>query len=189
MQDISLHLLDIIENSVRANAKNIQIRVIKDSNTNYLRLIVSDDGIGMDPDTLVKAQDPFFTSKTEREKKVGLGIPLLKQNAELCNGSFLITSEPGKGTVLSAEFQLDHIDRMPLGNLKETLLSAIVGHPEVNFSIILTALDKDKEKSFHFETAPIKEELGDIPLTYPDVIKYLEQSLNEGIQITNMEDV
>ncbi|HQH47377.1 MAG TPA: ATP-binding protein, partial [Candidatus Syntrophosphaera thermopropionivorans] len=185
MQDISLHLLDIIENSVRANAKNIQIRVIKDSNTNYLRLIVSDDGIGMDPDTLVKAQDPFFTSKTEREKKVGLGIPLLKQNAELCNGSFLITSEPGKGTVLSAEFQLDHIDRMPLGNLKETLLSAIVGHPEVNFSIILTALDKDKEKSFHFETAPIKEELGDIPLTYPDVIKYLEQSLNEGIQITN----
>lgn len=189
MQDISLHLLDIIENSVRAGSKNIQIRIIKDANANFLRIIVSDDGIGMDSITIEKAQDPFFTSKTERKKKVGLGIPLLKQNAELCNGSFQMSSEPGKGTVLTAEFQLDHIDRMPLGDLKETLLSAIVGHPEVNFSIILTSLDKDKEKSFHFETAPIKEELGDIPLTYPDVIKYLKQSLNEGIQITNMEDV
>jgi len=69
MQDISLHLLDIIENSVRAGSKNIQIRIIKDANANFLRIIVSDDGIGMDPITIEKAQDPFFTSKTERKKK------------------------------------------------------------------------------------------------------------------------
>lgn len=69
MQDISLHLLDIIENSVRAGSKNIQIRIIKDANANFLRIIVSDDGIGMDSITIEKAQDPFFTSKTERKKR------------------------------------------------------------------------------------------------------------------------
>ncbi len=189
MQDISLHMLDIIENSVRAEARNIKVRVINNVGTNRLRIIVEDDGSGMDQETLEMAQTPFYTSKDGREKKVGLGIPLFKQNAEMSNGCFKMASEAGFGTVLTAEFQLDHIDRMPLGNLKATLLGAIVGHPEVDFSIILTYREKAKEQSFHFETAAIKEELGDIPLTYPDVIEYIDQSLNEGIQNTNMEDV
>jgi hypothetical protein len=189
MQDISLHLLDIIENSARAKARNIKIRVINNVGDNLLRIIVEDDGTGMDPETLEMAQNPFYTSKAERQKKVGLGIPLFKQNAELSNGCFQMTSEPGFGTVLTVDFQLDHIDRMPLGNLKATLLGAIIGHPEVDFNIILIYCEHGKEQSFHFETAAIKEELGDIPLTYPDVIEYIEQSLNEGIQNTNMEDV
>lgn len=189
MQDISLHLLDIIENSVRAEAKNVKVRVINDQLQNLLRLIVEDDGVGMDTITLEMAQDPFYTSKAEREKKVGLGIPLFKQNAELSNGSFNMTSEPGFGTVLTVDFALDHIDRMPLGNLKDTLLGAIIGHPEVDYWITLIYAEKGKELSFHFSTAAIKEELGDIPLTYPDVIEYIDQSLFEGIQNTNMEDV
>ena len=189
MQDISLHLLDIIENSVRAKAKNIKIRIICDVQDNILRLIVEDDGVGMDSQTLAKAQSPFYTSKEEREKKVGLGIPLVKQNAEATNGSFKMTSEPGFGTVLTVDFQLDHIDRMPLGNLKDTLLGAIIGHPEVDFTIKLISHERGVEKSFYFDTAAIKEELGNIPLTYPDVIEYIDQSLLEGIQNTNMEDV
>jgi anti-sigma regulatory factor (Ser/Thr protein kinase) len=189
MQDISLHLLDIIENSVRAQARHVKIRVMNLSAENRLRIIVEDDGTGMDTETLAMAQDPFYTSKGERVKKVGLGIPLFKQNAELSNGSFQMASEPGFGTVLTVDFELDHIDRMPLGNLKATLLGAIVGHPEVDFSVILYYCDLAREQSFHFETAAIKEELGDIPLTYPDVIEYIDQSLNEGIQNTNMENV
>ena len=189
MQDISLHLLDIIENSVRAEAKNIKIRIIRNVQDNILRFIVEDDGTGMDSQTLKKAEDPFYTSKMEREKKVGLGIPLVKQNAEAANGSFTITSEPGFGTVLTVDFQLDHIDRMPLGNLKDTLLGAIIGHPEVDFTIKLSSYENGIEKSFYFDTTAIKEELGDIPLTYPDVIEYINQSLLEGIQNTNMEDV
>lgn len=189
MQDISLHLLDIIENSVRAQARNIKIRVIQNREENHLRIIVEDDGVGMDSETLEMAQNPFFTSKEEREKKVGLGIPLFKQNAELTNGCFNIASEPGFGTVLTVDFQLDHIDRMPLGNLKDTLLGAIIGHPEVDFFIHLIYRDRGMEQSFHFDTQAIKEELGDIPLTYPDVIEYIDQSLNEGILNTNMEDV
>ncbi len=189
MQDISLHLLDVIENSVRAQARNIKIRVINHVQKNLLRIIVEDDGTGMDSQTLQLAQDPFFTSKEEREKKVGLGIPLFKQNAELTDGCFNMTSEPGFGTVLRVDFTLDHIDRMPLGNLKDTLLGAIIGHPEVDFSINLSYSEKGMEQSFHFDTAAIKEELGGIPLTYPDVIEYIDTSLYEGIQNTNMEDV
>nr|MDK2850678.1 hypothetical protein [Candidatus Cloacimonadota bacterium] len=146
MQDISLHLLDIIENSVRAGAKNIKVRVINNLQQNRLRIIVEDDGKGMDSHTLEKAQDPFYTSKTEREKKVGLGIPLFKQNAELVGGSFKMASEPGFGTVLTVDFVLDHIDRMPLGNLKDTLLGAIVGHPDVDFFINLIYRDKNQEQ-------------------------------------------
>ena len=189
MQDISLHLLDIIENSVRAAAKNIKVRVINDRKQNLLRIIVEDDGVGMDTGTLEMAQNPFYTSKEKRAKKVGLGIPLFKQNAELANGSFNMTSEPGFGTVLTADFELDHIDRMPLGNLKDTLLGVIIGHPDVDFQITLLFREKGREQSFHFSTAAIKEELGDIPLTYPDVIEYIDQSLQEGIQNTNMEVV
>ncbi|MDZ4121414.1 MAG: ATP-binding protein [Candidatus Cloacimonadaceae bacterium] len=189
MQDISLHLLDIIENSVRAEAKQIKIRIIINTADNLLRMIIEDDGKGMDAETLRRAQDPFYTSKESREKKVGLGIPLFKQNAELTNGSFNITSEPKFGTVITVDFTLDHIDRMPLGNLKDTLLGSIIGHPEVDFYVCLRNKDRGKEQSFHFDTAAIKEELGNIPLTYPDVIEYIDQSLEEGIQNTNMEDV
>ena len=189
MQDISLHLLDTIENSVRAEARNIKVRVITDVSKNRLRIIVEDDGVGMDAHTLKMAQNPFYTSKLERVKKVGLGIPLFKQNAELTGGCFKMASEPGFGTVLTVDFGLDHIDRMPLGNLKDTLLGCIVGHPEVDFNINLSYSERGREQSFHFDTAAIKEELGDIPLTYPDVIEYIDQSLNQGIKNTNMEDV
>jgi len=100
-----------------------------------------------------------------------------------------MASEPGFGTVLTVDFPLDHIDRMPLGNLKDTLLGAIIGHADVDFFIHLLYRDKSQELGFHFDTKAIREELGDIPLTYPDVIEYIDQSLFEGIQNTNMEDV
>ncbi|PKN74745.1 MAG: ATP-binding protein [Candidatus Cloacimonetes bacterium HGW-Cloacimonetes-2] len=189
MQDISLHLLDVIENSVRAGAKQIKVRVIQNGPDNYLRLIIEDDGCGMDSQTLEMAQNPFYTTKEEREKKVGLGIPLFKQNAEASGGAFKIASEPGFGTVMTVDFQLDHIDRMPLGNLKDTLLGAVVGHPEVDFYLNLIYQSGCCKQSFLFDTAAIKEELGDIPLTYPDVIEYIDQSLYEGILNTRMEDV
>lgn len=189
MQDISLHLLDIIENSVRAGARNIKVRVSNNTCENCLRIIVEDDGSGMDPETLAMAQDPFYTSKEERVKKVGLGIPLLKQNAEMSQGRFKMASQPGFGTVMTVDFALDNIDRMPLGDIGSSLLGAIVGHPEVDFHIIFHYCGERKEESFHFETLAIKEELGDIPLTYPDVIEYIDQSLHEGIQNTYMEDV
>jgi len=189
MQDISLHLLDIIENSVRAQAKNIMIDVIADLSRNKLILAVKDDGTGMDKETLQQAQDPFYTSKLERKKKVGLGIPLFKQNAEQCDGYFKINSIPGKGTDLEAAFAYDSIDRMPLGNLSDTLLSSIIGHTEVDFHITLKRIGFSGESDFSFSTADVKEELGDVPINYPDVVMFIDETLKDGIKSTNLEEV
>jgi anti-sigma regulatory factor (Ser/Thr protein kinase) len=189
MKDISLHLLDIIENSVRAKADQISIDIIIEVMRNKLLLRIKDNGIGMDQKTLLKAVDPFYTSKNERVKKIGLGIPLLKQNAEMCGGSFKLLSSPGKGTDLSAEFKFDHVDRMPLGNIADTMISVVIGHPETDFQLNLKRkLINGEIRDYEFSTSFLKKELGNVPLSYPDVIQLIEKDINEGIKKTQMEE-
>ncbi len=127
MRELALHLLDIAENSISAGAQNICIRVEEDLHNDRLRMSVEDDGRGMDAEMVARVVDPFVTSRTTR--KVGLGIPLLKAAAEGCEGGLMIESQPGKGTLVSVDFQHSHIDRMPLGNLAGTLLTLEIGHP------------------------------------------------------------
>jgi len=190
MLELALHLLDIIENSVQAGAKYLCINIDKNYVLNQLSISVKDDGCGMDEATLQNAQDPFYTSKSTRVKKVGLGIPLFKQNAIQCNGSFEMSSELGKGTYLKATFQYDHIDRIPLGNINDTLVISILGHPEVDFSLELQTIELDNNSiNFDFDTKEVREELGDIPLTYPDVISYIEETINNGIKKNKMEEL
>lgn len=181
-----MHLLDIIENSVRAEADKIVISICINEPENKLKIGISDNGKGMDKEMLKMVSDPFFTTKTEREKKVGLGIPLFKQNAELAGGGFFLTSKKGNGTKIDAEFQLDHIDRMPLGNLSETFLNSIIAHPEVDFFIKMERKLKDKKIEFIFSTEELKKELGDVPLSYPDVISFIKENLNDGEKKINM---
>jgi signal transduction histidine kinase len=169
-------------------AKNIHLEVEIDEEKDLMRFTVRDDGTGMDAETLRNAQNPFYTSKMERVKKVGLGIPLFAQNAELCDGKFHMESELGKGTLLIAEFKYRHIDRMPLGNLQDTLISALIGHSEVDFWLSLKHIGKEKFLEYRFNTAEIKEELGDIPLTYPDVIQYIDENIKDGIKKTEMKE-
>lgn len=189
MQDISLHLLDIIENSVRAKAENIRIQIIIEVLRNKLIILVKDDGLGMDNITLKKAQDPFYTTKSERVKKIGLGIPLFKQNAEMCNGRFNMSSIPGEGTDLIAEFQFDHVDRLPLGNIEDTMLTLIVGHQDVDFHIkLIRKMISGDDLSYDLSTIELKKELGDIPLSYPDVIQFIEKDIKQGIIKTKMEE-
>jgi len=114
MREIVLHLLDLAENSVTAGARAITISVCEDLVADRLTARIEDDGRGMDEETVRKVSDPFFTSRTTR--KVGLGIPLLKEAAEACNGKMEIWSKPGAGTQIEASFQHSHIDRMR-GNL------------------------------------------------------------------------
>ncbi|MGQ9620245.1 MAG: ATP-binding protein [Bacteroidales bacterium] len=132
MEDISLHILDIAENSIRANAENINIVVIEDKMKDLLILTIEDDGEGMDEKTREYALDPFFTTK--QSKKVGLGLAFLSQSAEEADGTMKIESEPGKGTRITATFKLGHIDRKPLGNLNETLKCLRITHPEINIT-------------------------------------------------------
>src|SRR5690554_3090721 len=163
MLDLSLHLLDVIENSVRAGATLINIIVDVDDNRNLLSFKIIDNGNGMSAETLAGAQNPFYTSKTSK-KKIGLGIPLFKQNAEACDGSFSMRSVLGEGTVLEATFKKDHIDRMPVGSLADTIINSIIGHPETDFYLQLLHNTQDQTLTYEFDTRLLKEELGDISL-------------------------
>src|SRR5215216_5405910 len=118
MREIALYLLDIAENSIAAESKNISIHVREDLFNDRLSACVIDDGRGMDAETAQQVQDPFYTTRTTRTtRNVGLGIPLLKLAAEMADGSFSLQSESGKGAWVEAEFRHSHIDRMPLGDL------------------------------------------------------------------------
>jgi len=178
LRELSLHLLDIAENSIAADAKKVTIVVSRDSRKDRLYLSVDDDGRGMDAETAARVIDPFVTSRTTR--KVGLGIPLLKAAAEACDGYLQISSTPDTGTLLEVEFQDSHIDRMPLGDLSSTLLQLVIGNPEIHFVLIF----RDDNYEFIFDDEPIKNELQGIPLSEPGVIEYIRSELEEGIRIS-----
>jgi signal transduction histidine kinase len=139
MEDLSLHILDIVENSLRANATTVVIRLTESTKTNTLVLEVIDDGEGMDEETVCRSLDPFYTSKSG--KRVGLGLPFLAQSAEEAEGSLQVESAIGEGTRITAIFKLSHIDRKPLGNLEETLRTLKATHPEVRFSFEHLTMD------------------------------------------------
>jgi anti-sigma regulatory factor (Ser/Thr protein kinase) len=175
LRELALHLLDIAENSIAAGAVNIHILVKEDITHDRLQMEVKDDGKGMDEEMVKKAMDPFITSRTIR--KVGLGIPLLKEAAEACNGSLKIESAPGAGTTLVVDFQRSHIDRMPLGDLAGTFLNLVVTVPQVNWTIQYYA----NEEQFAFENEPIRRELRDIPATDPMVLAFLREMIESGV--------
>jgi anti-sigma regulatory factor (Ser/Thr protein kinase) len=181
LREIALHLLDIAQNSVAAGASRIEMRVEEDLVEDHLMLVVQDNGKGMDEQLLRRVTDPFVTSRTTR--KVGLGLPLLKAAAEACQGHFQISSTPGQGTRLEVEFQRSHIDRMPLGDLAGTWLTLIVGFPQIHWLFRYRARVQagQVDEDFTFDNEPIKQELGDMPLTEPSILAFIRELLQEGV--------
>jgi Histidine kinase-, DNA gyrase B-, and HSP90-like ATPase len=185
MREIALHLLDIAENSVAAQAQNITISVFEDLVCDRLSAAVQDDGKGMDAEMLSRVTDPFVTSRTTR--KVGLGIPLLKAAAEACNGYLCMESQLGMGTRLEVSFQRSHIDRMPLGDLPGTILTLVVAYPQINwifqYRVCASAGNSDapEEREYLFESQPVKEILGDVPFSEPEVLSFIRISIQEGV--------
>lgn len=175
MRELSLHLLDIAENSVAAGAQNILIAVEENTQADLMRLVVKDDGQGMNAETVKQVLDPFFTSRTTR--KVGLGLPLLKEAAEACDGSLKLTSKPGEGTVVEVEFKRSHIDRMPLGDLGSTFLNLLIAYPHVHWQF-LYQLDNYR---FVLDDEEIKRELEGISLTEPAILSYLRGYIETGL--------
>ena len=182
MRELALHILDIAENSISAGATRIKITVEEDLKADRLRIQVEDNGKGMDSATLARITDPFVTSRTTR--KVGLGIPFFKAAAEACDGSLDIQSEPSLGTTVNVDFKRSHIDRMPLGDLTGTLLTLIIGTPEVHW-LFEYRMD---QRTFIFDDQPIKETLDGVPLTEPAVMKFIREMLQEGIETTRQPD-
>jgi signal transduction histidine kinase len=149
MEDLSLHILDIVENSIEAKATKICININQDIKNDLLVIEIIDNGRGMSKDTLNNAVNPFFTTRTTRN--VGLGLSFLKQATRECGGTFKIKSEIDKGTSIKATFQNSHIDRKPVGDINTTLMTLIATHPEINFIVDF----KDDETHFFLDTEEI----------------------------------
>ena len=181
MREIALHLLDIAENSVTADAENITLTVCEDLQGDRLTASVVDDGKGMSAEMTARVVDPFTTSRTTR--KVGLGIPLFKEAAESCNGNLVINSEIGKGTSLDVKFQYSHIDRMPLGDLATTMLTLFVAYPKIHWVFDYEAIPSNgmQEEKFVFDSQPVMADLGDIPLTEPVVLTFIREYIEGGV--------
>lgn len=174
MEEISLHILDIAENSVNAGATLIRIGIEEDPGRNLLTVTVEDNGRGIPKEFLDDILNPFSTTRTER--RVGLGLSLLGQSAEETGGEIAITSRLHVGTTVIASFRTDHIDMKPVGNLADTILTLIVGNPSIDFVFSCRVGDHD----FTLDTREIKADLGDIPIGSPAVISFLRTLLRES---------
>ena len=173
MRDLSMHVLDIAQNSIKAGAKLVTIRFTKDEN-GQLTFVIKDDGCGMAPDFLARVTDPFTTSRTTR--KVGLGIPMLKQSAEMCGGTFDISSEVGVGTTIISSFDTRNIDCIPVGDICDTLLTLVMLNPDQP-EFLFQAEAPDAEACF--DTRQLRAVLGNVPLNEPDVVAWMKESIEE----------
>lgn len=173
MRDISLHLLDIAENSLRAGASLVRIDMTIDKAKDTLIIVIEDNGSGMSKEMLERVRSPFSTTRTTR--KVGLGIPLFAAGCENTGGRLEIESELGAGTKLTAVYSFSHIDRPPLGDIAETLSSLALLNPLVDF--VFTA---KMDETFEFDTRQIKTTLDGVPITQPEVMTFVREYLQEG---------
>ena len=177
MKELSLNILDITENSVKAGAGLTEIKISETADT--LTITITDNGSGMTDEVLKTVADPFYTTRTTR--KVGMGIPLLKLEAEQTGGNLEISSKhisnfpDNHGTVVKALFYKNHIDFTPLGDVVSTITTLIQGHPDTDFFFI--HIKEDNEVSL--DTRELREVLEGVPLNTYEVIKWIEENLKE----------
>ncbi|MFH1563539.1 MAG: ATP-binding protein [Nitrospirota bacterium] len=176
MEDLSLHVLDIVENSITAGAKRVEIKINEDIAGDLLIIRIKDDGRGMPEEMVKEAVNPFFTTRTTR--KVGLGLSLLTQAVNESRGTFEIRSIQGAGTKITATFQYSHIDRKPLGDMAQTMITLIAGNPEVDFLY----RHKKGSRRYSLDTAKIKADLEGVPINDLTVIKAIQTDLEEDIR-------
>lgn len=175
MKDISLHLMDIAQNSIVAGADRITINIRVYGNPEMLYLEIVDNGKGMEKDFLDKVTDPFKTTRNTRD--VGLGIPLLKQSAQMAGGNLNILSKSGRGTKLWANFIVSHIDRIPIGDISGTLTLLISANKNISWIIEF----KYKDKNFILNTNQINELLEGVPIDNKDVLEWIQNTISQGI--------
>lgn len=176
MQELSLNILDIAQNSVRAGASVIEISVEEDYASDRLVIQIQDNGCGMTEEQAAHVTDPFFTTRTTR--KVGLGVPFFKMAAEMTGGEFSIRSKVGEGTVVRAVFGLSHIDRMPLGDMADTMCCLIGCSPDIEF-IYRHRVDS---RSFTVETRQFREVLEGVPLNTPQVMQFIREYIGDQLE-------
>ena len=175
MKELSLNILDITYNSIKAKADTIEIAVSESVEKNVVEIEIKDNGCGMSEAFVQRVIDPFVTTRTTR--KVGLGIPLFKQSAEDTDGSFSIRSKEGEGTVVYASFRLDHLDRAPIGDMSGTMVSLIQANDTIHFIYRHTT----DNGTFVLDTDEFHAQLGDVPLSEPAVLNWIGEYINENL--------
>ena len=176
-----MHIMDILQNSTRAKANNITLEVLENHDADTLTLIFKDDGCGMSAEMVEKVTNPFFTTRTTR--KVGLGLPLLKQNTEQTGGSMHIDSEVGVGTTVTAVFGLTHLDRPPMGDLAGTMVLTIAAHPEIHFILHFQRVkDGAEQTDYILDTDELYEALDGVSMQEPEVMAYIKEMVEENLR-------
>ncbi len=174
MRELSLNVMDVAQNSVRAEATLVRISVTESDKDDRLTIEIADDGCGMTQEQVQQVIDPFFTTRTTR--KVGLGVPLFKLSAEQTGGSFDIQSEKGVGTTTTASYVKSHVDMTPLGDINSTVKILIQCNPQIDFVYTCTT----DNGSFTLDTRELREVLGDVSLDTPDVLVWIGDYLEEN---------
>jgi hypothetical protein len=179
MRELSLHVLDIVQNSITAKATQIEILVAEDVESDHLIIEITDNGTGMDEQTLNTVADPFFTTRNTR--KVGMGISLFRQAAERCNGSLTIHSQLNKGTTLKVIMRITHIDKQPMGDIAGVISLMVSANPAIDFIY----QHKTGKGSYLFNSKEIKQVLEDIPITDLKVVKFIREMIQDQLNEIN----
>ncbi|MGD9517929.1 MAG: ATP-binding protein [Armatimonadota bacterium] len=176
MRELSLHLLDLARNSIEAGATLLELTVVEDPRTDTLKIVLRDNGAGMDEQAVARATDAFYTTRTTR--RWGLGLALFKATCEAAQGQLEVASRPGEGTVVSATLRLGHLDRPPLGNMG-ALLQALVCEAD---RLALRYRHRVGDREFYLDTEELRRELGGICLTEPVVLQWLAGHVNAELR-------
>lgn len=176
MKNLADHILDIVQNSLRADATLIEIIVEENKTDDFCKIHITDNGCGMSEEMVKQAANPFFTSRSTR--KVGLGLALLKQNAEIANGTFNLKSELGVGTIVEATFQLSHMDKPPLGEIWDVLYLSMLG----NQNVTLAYEHRTNKGNFRITSAEIHEAIGDVPMQNAEIREAITGLLKSNIK-------
>lgn len=176
MEDLSLHILDIAENSIRAGAKSIFIVIEENTKKNILHLQIKDNGKGMNSKERRHASDPFYS--TSKVKRIGLGLSMLAQSAHEADGTFSIRSQKNKGTTVTATFVHGHIDRKPLGNMASTIVALVASKPD----IICKYTHVTNGRTFLFDTREFKKRIRGFQMNDAKALILLQKHIEEGLQ-------
>lgn len=172
VEGLAFHLVDLVENAIRAGATKVEIELVRAGSEFVVQ--VRDNGTGMDEEAQCRAGDPFFTTKPGR--RIGLGLALLRQTAEELGGSFQLVSRPGAGTLVEARLPWNHPDRPPLGDLAATLVPLVATSP-VEFRLVF----RDDWLAWRLDTQEMRQTLGDVPLSHPEVLSFLEGEMRRAL--------